>query len=49
MLSNEQNRVVEREVRDMLERSPSFHALSVDDRRNILDNTARGHSAAIDR
>jgi hypothetical protein len=41
MLSNEQNRVVEREVRDMLERSPSFHALSVDDRRNILDNTAR--------
>jgi hypothetical protein len=41
MLTSEQNRVVEREVRDMLERSPSFHALSVDDRRNILDNTAR--------
>jgi hypothetical protein len=41
MLSSDQNHVIEREVQGMLERSPSFHALSIDDRRGILDNTAR--------
>jgi hypothetical protein len=41
MLSSEQNRVIEREVQGMLEHSPSFHALSVEDRRSILDSTSR--------
>lgn len=41
MLSSDQNRVIEREVRGMLERSPSFHALSLEDRRGILDSTTR--------
>jgi hypothetical protein len=41
MLSSDQDRVIEREVQGMLERSPSFHALSIEDRRGIYDSTAR--------
>ena len=41
MLSNHHSQIVEREVAGMLEQSPSYHALSVEDRRNILANTTR--------
>jgi hypothetical protein len=40
--------VIENEVRSMLEASPAFHALSLDERRGILDNTTKVASKLVE-
>lgn len=47
-MRHEQQSVIEHEVRGMLEASPAFHALSLDERRGILDSTTKVASQLVE-
>jgi hypothetical protein len=47
MLSSDQKRVIEREVLEVLGKSPSFHALSHEDRQRIVGSTAQVASQLV--
>src|SRR5688572_16274001 len=47
-MRHDQQSVIEHEVRGMLEASPAFHALSLDERRGILDSTTQVASQLVE-
>jgi hypothetical protein len=47
-MRHDQSSVIENEVRSMLEASPAFHALSLDERRGILDSTTKVASQLVE-
>lgn len=47
-MRHDQQSVIENEVRGMLEASPAFHALSLDERRGILDSTTKVASQLVE-
>jgi hypothetical protein len=47
-MRHDQSSVIANEVRSMLEANPAFHALSVDERRGILDSTTKVASQLVE-